>query len=161
MLDDTPIHNPKRDKAWEAFIKRKDVKALMKGKESFKFPLDGSYDLWCVAWETAWGAGFVQGYNVNVETVDEDLEITESDWVGLRGMYLLLAIDTSSAMSEEVLRIVDYYTNKYGSNKVLGVLRKLARDNANRGTFSAPDVMWARNLDKSIGTQSDLPDVQN
>ena len=33
MLDDIPIRNPERDKAWEAWIKRKDVKALMKGKE--------------------------------------------------------------------------------------------------------------------------------
>jgi hypothetical protein len=58
MLDDIPISNPERDKAWEAWIKRKDVKALMKGKEDFKFPLDGSYDLWCVAWAKAWEAGF-------------------------------------------------------------------------------------------------------
>ena len=58
MLDDIPIRNPERDKAWEAFIKRKDVKALMRGKEDFKFPLDGSYDIWCVAWSKAWDAGF-------------------------------------------------------------------------------------------------------
>jgi hypothetical protein len=58
MLDDIPIRNPERDKAWESWIKRKDVKALMKGKENFKFPLDGSYDLWCVAWSKAWDAGF-------------------------------------------------------------------------------------------------------
>ena len=58
MFDDIPIRNPERDKAWEAFIKRKDVKALMRGKEDFKFPLDGSYDIWCVAWSKAWDAGF-------------------------------------------------------------------------------------------------------
>jgi len=57
-LDNIPISNPDRDKAWEAFIKRKDVKAFMKGKSDFKFPLDGSYELWCVAWDKAWNAGF-------------------------------------------------------------------------------------------------------
>ena len=58
LFDDIPINNPERDKAWEAFIKRKDVKAVMKGKEDFKFPLDGAYDLWCIAWEKAWVKGF-------------------------------------------------------------------------------------------------------
>ena len=57
-LDNIPINNPDRDKAWEAFIKRKDVNAFMKGKAEFKFPLDGSYELWCVAWDKAWNAGF-------------------------------------------------------------------------------------------------------
>ena len=58
LFDDVPLVNPDRDKAWEAFIKRRDVKAMMKGKEDFKFPLDGSYDLWCIAWEKAWLRGF-------------------------------------------------------------------------------------------------------
>jgi hypothetical protein len=58
LFDDVPLVNPDRDKAWGAFIKRKDVKAMMKGKEDFKFPLDGSYDLWCIAWEKAWLRGF-------------------------------------------------------------------------------------------------------
>ena len=58
LFDDVSVINPDRDKAWEAFIKRKDVKAMMKGKEEFKFPLDGSYDLWCIAWEEAWLRGF-------------------------------------------------------------------------------------------------------
>ena len=31
---------------------------MMKDKEDFKFPLDGSYDLWCIAWEKAWHKGF-------------------------------------------------------------------------------------------------------
>jgi len=61
-LDNIPINNPDRDKAWEAFIKRKDVKAFMKGKSEFKFPLDGSYELWCVAWDKAWKGGFKSGY---------------------------------------------------------------------------------------------------
>ena len=62
MIDDVPITNAARDKAWAAFIKRKDVKAMMRGKEDFKFPLDGSYDLWCIAWAKAWDAGFKVGW---------------------------------------------------------------------------------------------------
>jgi hypothetical protein len=64
-LDNIPIKNPDRDKAWEAFIKRKDVKAFMKGKADFKFPLDGSYELWCIAWNKAWNAGFNAAHEEN------------------------------------------------------------------------------------------------
>lgn len=65
MIDDVPITNAERDKAWAAFIKRKDVKAMMKDKKEFKFPLDGSYDLWCIAWAKAWDAGFKAGWEKN------------------------------------------------------------------------------------------------
>ena len=62
MLGDVPINNPERDKAWGNFIKRKTVKAFMADKADFKFPLDGTYEVWCVAWEKAWAAGFNAGY---------------------------------------------------------------------------------------------------
>ena len=62
LFDDVPISNPDRDQAWGAFIKRRDVKAMMKNKKDFKFPLDGSYDLWCIAWEKAWADGFIEGW---------------------------------------------------------------------------------------------------
>jgi hypothetical protein len=55
-LNNIPIQNKERDKAWEAFIKRKDVKALMKENSDFKFPLNGSYEMWCIAWATAQGS---------------------------------------------------------------------------------------------------------
>ena len=61
LFDDIPIHNKVRDKAWEAFIKRKDVKHMMKDKSDFKFPLDGSYEIWCIAWEKAWADGWEKG----------------------------------------------------------------------------------------------------
>ena len=62
MLGDVPITNPERDKAWGNFIKRKTVKAFMADKADFKFPLDGSYEIWCIAWEKAWAEGFKAGY---------------------------------------------------------------------------------------------------
>ena len=61
-LNNIPIQNKERDKAWEAFIKRKDVKALMKEQSDFKFPLNGSYEIWCIAWEQGWKDGFESGY---------------------------------------------------------------------------------------------------
>ena len=63
LFDDVPMQNKERDQAWDKLIRRKDVKAMMKGKEDFKFPLDGSYELWCIAWSKAWDAGFQAGYN--------------------------------------------------------------------------------------------------
>jgi hypothetical protein len=54
-LDDIPISDPARDKAWEKFIKRKDVKAYFQTEPKFKFPLErGWYELWCQAWERAY-----------------------------------------------------------------------------------------------------------
>lgn len=61
-FDNILIQNKARDKAWEAFIKRKDVKAFMEKNKDYKFPLDGSYELWCMAWEKAWDAGFRDGW---------------------------------------------------------------------------------------------------
>jgi hypothetical protein len=63
LFDDVPIHNPDRDKAWERIIKRKDMKAMMKKVEGCKFPLDGSYDLWCIAWNMAWTKGHEAGWD--------------------------------------------------------------------------------------------------
>jgi len=61
MLDDIPIQNTARDKAWAAFIKRQHVKEMF--PQEFKFPLDrGYYELWCQCWSKAWNAGFVDGY---------------------------------------------------------------------------------------------------
>lgn len=63
LFDNVPITNKARDKAWEQFIGRKDARALMKGKKDFPWPLDGSYDLWCIAWAAAWDAGFFDGWD--------------------------------------------------------------------------------------------------
>lgn len=63
--DDIPMNNPARDKAWETFTKRKDVKAFFKDKDdAFKFPLQrGWYEVWCQCWNKAWDAGFEDGWN--------------------------------------------------------------------------------------------------
>ena len=67
LLDDIPIYDKARDKAWEAFIKRKDVKKS--GMFSKGFPLEREYyELWCQAWGRAWETGFKDGYNSGWES---------------------------------------------------------------------------------------------
>lgn len=56
LFDTIQINNPARDKAWEAFIKRKDVEAWAVDKTGF--PLNGFYDVWCIAWDKGWDAGW-------------------------------------------------------------------------------------------------------
>ena len=55
LFGDVQISNPARDKAWEAFIKRKDVAGWAVNKEGF--PLNGFYDVWCIAWSKGWDTG--------------------------------------------------------------------------------------------------------
>ncbi len=70
LFDDIPIYNEARDKAWEAFIKRKDVKAS--GMFSRGFPLEREYyELWCQAWDRAWTDGFESGYHPRNQTLEE------------------------------------------------------------------------------------------
>lgn len=62
-VDNIPLYNKDRDKAWEAFIKRKDVTEFFKDKDGaefkFKFPLEqGWYEVWCQCWEKAWDKGW-------------------------------------------------------------------------------------------------------
>ena len=76
--------------------------------------------------------------------------ITKPDWVGLRALYLLLASDTSAALSPEVQRIIRYYREKYSTEIFYPAMAAIAKDNAWRGTFSDPQVAFARKLDQSI-----------
>ena len=60
ITKEIPLENKARDKAWVAFIQRKDVQEFFKGKDdAFRFPLErGWYEVWCQAWEMGWGEGF-------------------------------------------------------------------------------------------------------
>ena len=72
MFDDVPLKNKARDKAWEAFIKRKNAATLFTDKD-FEFPLNGGfYAMWCICWAKAWDAGFHEGVESKPEA-----------WVGL------------------------------------------------------------------------------
>jgi hypothetical protein len=61
MMDDVPLANPARDKAWGDFIKRKGAAHLFADKD-FDFPINGGfYAMWCICWAKAWDAGFHSG----------------------------------------------------------------------------------------------------
>jgi hypothetical protein len=61
LFDNVPLANRERDRAFEAFIKRKDVKAMF--SDGFPFPLNrGYYDFWCIVWAKAWDKGFKIGW---------------------------------------------------------------------------------------------------
>ena len=56
LFDDIQINNPDRDRAWAAFIKRKDVKNWAVDRDGF--PFNGFYDVWCIAWDKGWNKGW-------------------------------------------------------------------------------------------------------
>jgi hypothetical protein len=58
LFDGIQINNPERDKAWAAFIKRKDVKEWAVDVDGF--PLNNFYDVWCIAWSKGWDTGWEQ-----------------------------------------------------------------------------------------------------
>ena len=86
MFDDVPLMNKARDKAWEAFTKRKNAAALFTDDKDFKFPLNGGfYAMWCVCWAKAWDAGFHKGVESKPEawvglTDEEIAQIADSEW---------------------------------------------------------------------------------
>ena len=72
LLDDVPLRNKERDKAWEAFIKRKDVKKMFLDDKEFNFPLNGAYyDLWSICWAKAWDKGFHAAIEKEWECLDK------------------------------------------------------------------------------------------
>jgi hypothetical protein len=61
---DYPIADPDREKAWGKLIRSRQGKNLRdhgfpKDEHGFRFPMGGCYyELWCIAWEFAWDAGY-------------------------------------------------------------------------------------------------------
>jgi hypothetical protein len=76
LFDDVQISNPARDKAWEAFIKRKDVAGWAVDKEGF--PLNGFYDVWCIAWSKGWDTGYEAQNKRLYEAMERAFEGLES-----------------------------------------------------------------------------------
>lgn len=68
-----PIADPVREKAWDRFIRSPDGKNLSrhgfpKDERGLRFPLGGCYyELWCIAWEFAWDAGWRKRMEVEVK----------------------------------------------------------------------------------------------
>jgi hypothetical protein len=76
LMDDIPLQNTARDKAWENFIKRKDVQSMLGGTiddEGFDFPLAMQWHfLWCQAWSRAWDDGFHTGHDAGWKSAKEE-----------------------------------------------------------------------------------------
>ena len=86
------------------------------------------------------------------------MNISESDWVGMRALYLMLATDTSAAQSPEVSRINKYYRDKYGAQLFNAAIEAIYLDNRWRKTFNDPSVAFARRLSDSFNVkQKDEP----
>jgi hypothetical protein len=84
--------------------------------------------------------------------------VTESDWVGMRALYLMLATDTSASQSPEVARINKYYRSKYGDGVFNAAIEAIYFDNRWRKTFNDPSVAFARRLSDSFNVkQKDEP----
>ncbi len=67
-----PIADPVREKAWDRFIRSWDGKSMRhsfpKDERGLRFPLGGCYyELWCIAWEFAWDAGWRKRMEVEVK----------------------------------------------------------------------------------------------
>lgn len=61
LFDNVPLANRERDRAFEAFIKRKDVRLMF--SDGSPFPRNrGYYDFWCIVWAKAWDKGFKIGW---------------------------------------------------------------------------------------------------
>lgn len=57
-----------------------------------------------------------------------DKKIEEADWVGLRLLYLTMALDGSSVTIPEVANIADYYTRKFGYDEIRKAFDDLRHD---------------------------------
>lgn len=83
------------------------------------------------------------------------MRITKPDWVGLRGLYLILASDPSAVTLKEVQRILQYYQDKYTTAIVQDAMARLVHDNALRGTFDNPASAMSRRLSLAITEQQE------
>lgn len=106
LMDDIPLQNKARDKAWEKFIKRKDVQSMLGGTiddEGFDFPLAMQWHfLWCQAWHRAWDAGFFDGHEVGMKTKEQEMVNGEPSKEDLEKAYLLI----SKAHTETMLELM-------------------------------------------------------
>ena len=68
-----PIADLDREKAWDRLIRSRHGKNLRdhgfpKDELGFRFPLGGCYyELWCIAWEFAWDAGWRKRMELEVK----------------------------------------------------------------------------------------------
>lgn len=80
---------------------------------------------------------------------------TETDWVALRMLYLVLCSEPSSALIEDVDRTVYYFQKKLG-DYFYPSMSKIVAEHCRLGTFENPAIAIGRRLDKSINYQEEI-----
>jgi len=86
-------------------------------------------------------------------------EITASDWVGMRMIYLLCAYDPSAASHPEINRAMDFYEGKCKDIDWLYIFDILRQDNGWRNTFNATGSALNRRLASSVTINYQTDDV--
>jgi len=89
-------------------------------------------------------------------------EINESDWVGIRMIYLLLAYDPSAASHPEVKRAMHFYEDKckiFRHTDWPEIFDLLRKDNGWRNTFNETGSDLNRRLASSVTINYQTDDV--
>ena len=78
--------------------------------------------------------GMMQGYCEGKWYLD-GLVVTKGDWVALRLLYLMIALDTSNMQIAEVKNAYGFYVNKFGEYGVRKVFELLRKDPKSQKSF--------------------------
>ena len=73
-------------------------------------------------------------------------KISESDWVGIRLLYQILAADVSAHVVSDVQKACDYYEKKYGYRSLVSAFGLLVKDPSASKSFADGNYSGARNL---------------
>lgn len=84
----------------------------------------------------------------------KDRKPTETDWVAMRMLYLVLCGDGSAATIKDVQRTIQYFSTKLGSN-FYSSMAQIVAEHAKSDTFKNPESALARNLNKSINIENE------
>lgn len=85
----------------------------------------------------------------------KDRKPTETDWVALRMLYLVLCADTSAATISDVNKTISYYRTKLGGY-FYPSMALIASEHAGLKTFENPSSDLARRLGKSLKYQDEI-----
>ncbi len=81
----------------------------------------------------------------------EGIVVTKGDWIAIRLLYLMLALDPSNFQIAEVRNTYGYYENKFGEDGVKKLFALLKNDAKSLKSFEEnPDSKAVRDLHKSF-----------
>lgn len=80
---------------------------------------------------------------------------SETDWVAMRMLYLVLCGDVSAALIRDVDKTINHFRTKLGDN-FYSSMSLIVAEHAKLKTFENPASDLARRLDKSINYQNEI-----